>query len=315
MNTLAIVVPCYNEQEVLPETTKRLSRLLNELIEANRISKDSYILYVNDGSKDNTWKLIEEMHQNNPFIKGLKLSGNVGHQFALLAGLHHVTDKCDAAVSIDADLQDDVEVIKEMVKRYDDGDEVVYGARSSRDVDSFFNKHAAYGYYNFMRKLGVNSVFNHADYRLMSNKVLNHFKEYKESNLYIRGIIPLIGFSSSVVHYPRTERFAGESKYPLGKLIGLAVNGITSFSVKPLRLVFWLGLIILCLSFCAFLYAIGSYFYGVRVAGWTSVMISVWFLGSVMLIALGILGEYIGKIYSETKNRPKYFIDKTLTDK
>lgn len=313
MKALAIVVPCYNEEEVLHETTKRLSNLLNRLIQTNKISSESYILYVNDGSKDSTWPMIEELHHSNSLVRGLKLSRNVGHQFALLAGLNHVTDKCDAAVSIDADLQDDVNVIEQMVDRYDLGDEIVYGARSSRDVDTFINKHAAYGFYKFMRSLGVDSVFNHADFRLMSNKVLNHFKEYKESNLYIRGIIPQIGYASSVVEYPRTERFAGESKYPISKLLGLAINGITSFSVKPLRLVFWLGMITLVLSILAMFYALGSYFYGVRVAGWTSVIISVWFLGSVILLALGVIGEYIGKIYTETKNRPKYFVEKTLS--
>ncbi|WP_066629519.1 glycosyltransferase family 2 protein [Labilibacter marinus] len=314
MNTLAIVVPCYNEQEVLPETTKRLSDLLDRMIKANKVGSDSYILYINDGSKDNTWPMIEELHQSNTYVKGLKLSRNVGHQFALLAGLKHVTDNCDAAVSIDADLQDDIEVIQQMVDRYDNGDEIVYGARSSRDVDTFFTKHASYGFYNFMRSLGVDSVYNHADFRLMSNKVLNHFQEYKESNLYIRGIIPQIGYNSSIVEYPRAERFAGESKYPISKLISLAINGITSFSIKPLRIVFWLGIITLILSILAMFYALGSYFYGVRVAGWTSVIISVWFLGSVILLALGVIGEYIGKIYTESKDRPKYFVEKTLFD-
>ncbi len=309
---LSIVVPCYNEELVLQETTARLSAVLDSLIEKQKISSDSFILYVNDGSRDKTWTLIMSLHEGNPYVKGLNLAGNVGHQNALMAGLMVAKEYADILVSIDADLQDDVSVIEEMVDRYKEGYDIVYGVRSSRDSDTFFKKNTALAFYKLMSWLGVKSVYNHADYRLMSRRAVEQLENYKERNLFLRGIVPLIGYETTSVYYRRSERFAGESKYPLGKMFNFAIDGITSFSVRPLRLIATLGFLFLLCSLVAVVYTLYVYFKGDTVAGWASLMLSVWFLGSLILIAIGITGEYIGKIYLEVKERPRYNIEKFL---
>ena len=309
---LAIVVPCYKEEAVLHETHKRLSLLLDKLIAERHISQDSYILYVNDGSTDQTWPIIKDLHQNTPYACGLNLAGNVGHQNALMAGLMTAKGYADVLVSIDADLQDDVSVIEEMVDRYKEGYDIVYGVRSSRDSDTFFKKNTALAFYKLMSWLGVKSVYNHADYRLMSRRAVEQLGNYKERNLFLRGIVPLIGYETTSVYYRRSERFAGESKYPLSKMFNFAIDGITSFSVRPLRLIATLGFLFLLCSLVAVVYTLYVYFNGETVAGWASLMLSVWFLGSLILIAIGIVGEYIGKIYLEVKERPRYNIEKFL---
>lgn len=309
---LSIVVPCYNEEPVLQETTPRLSAVLDSLVEKRKISSDSFILYVNDGSRDKTWAIIESLHDANSYVKGLNLAGNVGHQNALMAGLMTAKGYADALVSIDADLQDDVSVIEEMVDRYKEGYDIVYGVRSSRDSDTFFKKNTALAFYKLMSWLGVKSVYNHADFRLMSRRAVEQLGNYKERNLFLRGIVPLIGYETTSVYYRRSERFAGESKYPLSKMFNFAIDGITSFSVKPLRLIASLGFLFLLCSLVAVVYTLYVYFNGETVAGWASLMLSVWFLGSLILIAIGIVGEYIGKIYLEVKERPRYNIEKFL---
>lgn len=309
---LSIVVPCYNEEPVLQETTARLSAVLDALVRRQKISPDSFILYVNDGSRDKTWTIIESLHDTNSYVKGLNLAGNVGHQNALMAGLMTAKGYADALVSIDADLQDDVSVIEEMVDRYKEGYDIVYGVRSSRDSDTFFKKNTALAFYKLMSWLGVKSVYNHADYRLMSRRAVEQLGNYKERNLFLRGIVPLIGYETTSVYYRRSERFAGESKYPLSKMFNFAIDGITSFSVKPLRLIASLGFLFLLCSLMAVVYTLYVYFNGETVAGWASLMLSVWFLGSLILIAIGIVGEYIGKIYLEVKERPRYNIEKFL---
>lgn len=313
MMRLSIVVPCYNEELVLQETTTRLGAVLESLIHKQKISSDSFILYVNDGSRDKTWSIIESLHSANPYVKGLNLAGNVGHQNALMAGLMTAKEGADILVSIDADLQDDVNVIEEMVDRYQEGYDIVYGVRSSRDSDTFFKKNTALAFYKLMSWLGVKSVYNHADYRLMSKRAVEQLGYYKERNLFLRGIVPLIGYETTSVYYRRSERFAGESKYPLSKMFNFAVDGITSFSVRPLRLIASLGFLFLFCSLIAVVYTLYVYFNGETVAGWASLMLSVWFLGSLILIAIGIVGEYIGKIYLEVKERPRYNIEKFLS--
>lgn len=310
---LSIIVPCYNEELVLQETTTRLGAVLESLIHKQKISSDSFILYVNDGSRDKTWSIIESLHSANPHVKGLNLAGNVGHQNALMAGLMTAKEGADILVSIDADLQDDVNVIEEMVDRYQEGYDIVYGVRSSRDSDTFFKKNTALAFYKLMSWLGVKSVYNHADYRLMSKRAVEQLGYYKERNLFLRGIVPLIGYETTFVYYRRSERFAGESKYPLSKMFNFAVDGITSFSVRPLRLIASLGFLFLFCSLIAVVYTLYVYFNGETVAGWASLMLSVWFLGSLILIAIGIVGEYIGKIYLEVKERPRYNIEKFLS--
>ena len=312
MIKLAIVIPCYNEEEVLNETSKRLLSVVNKLINNHKISQSSYILFVNDGSKDNTWNIIQTLNNSNAIFCGLCLSRNVGHQNALLAGLNFVADKCDAAISIDADLQDDVNAIEEMVDKYNEGNDIVYGVRKERKKDSFFKKHTALGFYKFMSALGVESVYNHADFRLMSSRALKALLEYKEKNLFLRGIMPLIGYKTDKVYYNRDARFAGESKYPFTKMLNFAVNGITSFSVKPLRIIFLVGITSLIISFISFIYILVSYFSGHIIQGWSSIMVSIWLLGSLVIISLGIIGEYVGKIYTEVKERPLYNIEKIL---
>ncbi|MDL2309333.1 glycosyltransferase family 2 protein [Bacteroidales bacterium OttesenSCG-928-B11] len=312
MVKLAIVVPCYNEEEVLNETSKRLLSVIDKLVHNNKISPESYILFVNDGSKDNTWMIISELHELNDTFCGLSVSRNVGHQKALLAGLEFVSDKCDVAISIDADLQDDVNAIEEMIDKHAQGNDIVYGVRSSREKDSFFKKHTALVFYKLMSALGVETVYNHADFRLMSSRALNALLEYKERNLFLRGIMPLIGYQTDKVYYKRDARFAGTSKYPFNKMLSFAINGITSFSVKPLRIISLVGVISLIISLISLIYILISYFSGNIIQGWSSMMASIWFIGSLIIISLGVIGEYVGKIYIEVKERPLFNIEKTL---
>ena len=309
---LYLVIPCYNEEEVLPETSKRLTAKLGAMIEMGLISQDSKIVFVNDGSKDHTWQLIRQYHEENPMIQGINLSRNKGHQSALLAGLMTVKEYCDMAISMDADLQDDVDAIDQFVEKYYEGCEVVYGVRSERKTDSFFKRASAQSFYKLMLHMGVEIVYNHADYRLMSRRALDEMEGFKEVNLFLRGIVPLIGFQSGVVTYERHERFAGESKYPLKKMLNFAFDGITSFSVKPIRMVTTLGIIIFAISILMLIYFLITWCIGWTVPGWTSIVVSVWAIGGLQLLARGIIGEYIGKIYMETKARPKFIVQEYL---
>lgn len=303
---LAIVVPCYKEEAVLHETHKRLSQLLDRLITEERISSKSYILYVNDGSTDHTWKIIKEFYKNTSYACGLNLAGNVGHQNALMAGLNTVKERCDAAISIDADLQDDVNVIPEMIERYMEGNDIVYGVRRERKTDTFFKRTTALAFYRLMKTMGAKSVYNHADYRLMSSRAIQQLCRFRERNLYLRGLVPLIGYQTACVYYNRDKRFAGESKYPFKKMLNFAIDGITSFSVKPVRMIFWLGCIFLLIALCVTIWTLRAYFLHNTVPGWSSLMISLWLVGGTILVSLGIVGEYIGKIYIEVKDRPRY---------
>ena len=313
MDRLALVVPCYNEEEVLEISAKELKRVLTDLIEKKKISEDSFVLFVNDGSKDKTWELIEKEHKESNMICGLKLAGNVGHQFALTAGLIAAKDMADITVSIDADLQDDTSVIEEMIDKYHEGKDIVYGVRNDRTKDSWFKRTTAQGFYKVMDVMGVKTVYNHADFRLMSKRAVEHFSQYGETNLYLRGMMPLIGYETDCVYYERKERVAGESKYPLKKMLALAWNGITSISVKPISMITGLGFLIIVLCILAAIYAFVSYFCGNVQPGWTSLILSIWFLGGVQLIAIGMIGQYIGKIYIEVKHRPRYNIETLLT--
>ena len=303
---LAIVVPCYKEEAVLHETHKRLSQLLDRLATKERISPKSYILYVNDGSTDRTWEIIKEFYKNTSYACGLNLAGNVGHQNALMAGLNAVKERCDAAISIDADLQDDVNVIPEMVERYMEGTDIVYGVRRERKTDTFFKRTTALAFYRLMKTMGAKSVYNHADYRLMSSRAIQQLCRFRERNLYLRGLVPLIGYQTACVYYNRDKRFAGESKYPFKKMLNFAIDGITSFSVKPVRMIFWLGCIFLLIALCVTIWTLRAYFLHDTVPGWSSLMISLWLVGGTILVSLGIVGEYIGKIYIEVKDRPRY---------
>lgn len=315
MDRLAIVVPCYNEEEVLSLASGALRDVLEDLIHKGKIADDSFILFVNDGSKDRTWELIEKEHADYPArVKGVKLAGNVGHQFALTAGLITAKDHSDVTVSIDADLQDDVNVIEEMIDKFHAGNDIVYGVRNDRSSDSFFKRFTAQGFYKMMAVMGVKTVYNHADFRLMSKRALEQFAKYRESNLFLRGMMPLIGYQTDCVYYERKERVAGESKYPLKKMLALAFNGISSFSVKPISLITALGVIIICMCFLAAVYALWSYFTGHVTAGWTSLILSIWFLGGVQLVSIGLIGQYIGKIYIEVKQRPRYNIETFLNE-
>ena len=314
MNTtkLIIVVPCYNEEEVLPETTVQLSAILSDMKEGGSIV-DGNILYVDDGSHDTTWQLIEKLSSENSYVKGLKLAHNVGHQQALWAGLEWAsTQPFDAIVSIDADLQDDVQAIKEMVNHYNQGKDIIYGVRKERKTDTFFKKHTAQLFYKLMRTLGGDIVYNHADFRLMSKRALKALIMHPERNLFLRGMVCSIGLPSSNVYYDRKERFAGESKYPFSKMLNFALDGITSFSVKPLRIITTFGLIFTLVAICMIGYALHSFILGQVIPGWTSLLISVWLIGGAILTAMGVIGEYIGKIYKEVKRRPRYFIEKEI---
>ena len=314
MDKLAIVVPCYNEEEVLKIASEALRGVLNDLIAKGKIAEDSFILFVNDGSKDKTWELIEEEHKLHPVqVCGVKLAGNVGHQFALTAGLITAKDMSDVTVSIDADLQDDINVIEEMIDKFHAECDIVYGVRKERKTDTFFKRVTAQGFYRLMDAMGVKSVYNHADFRLMSQRAVEQFSQYKETNLYLRGMMPLIGYQTDMVYYDRKERVAGESKYPLKKMLALAFNGISSFSVKPITMILGLGFFIVCVSVLAAVYALISYFTGHVVQGWTSLILSIWFLGGIQLLAIGLVGQYIGKIYIEVKHRPRYNIEKVLS--
>ncbi len=309
---LYMVVPCYNEQEVLPETAKRLIKKLDELISADVITENSKILFVNDGSKDFTWAVLTSLYNKSEYVCALGLSNNRGHQNALLAGMEKACEYADIIISMDADLQDDIDAIDEFVKEYYNGSDIVYGVRSSRGNDSFFKKNTALCFYRFMSFLGADIVHNHADYRLMSKRAVEALAQFSEVNLFLRGIVPLIGFKTSKIKYERGERFAGETKYPLGKMIALALNGITSFSIKPIRFITLLGGIVFSVSLMLMIYFLTVYLMGQTVEGWSTLAISIWGLGGIQLLSLGIIGEYIGKIYLETKARPKYIIQDFL---
>ncbi len=311
---LYLVIPCYNEEAVLPETSKRLKEKYDSLITAGKISSDSRIVFVNDGSKDKTWELIEELHKSDPVFRGICLSRNKGHQNALMAGLMTVKDECDAAIPMHADLQDDINAIDAMVNKYAEGYEVVYGVRSSRKKDTFFKRTTAQGFYKVMKAMGVETVYNHADYRLMSARALNALAEFDEVNLFLRGIVPMVGFKSTEVTYERGERFAGESKYPLKKMIAFATEGITSMSIKPIRMIATLGMLVFLVSIGVLIYSIVRKFTGDTVPGWAFLAVSIWALGGIQLLAIGVIGEYIGKIYLETKHRPKYIVSEYLND-
>lgn len=313
-NKLYMVIPCYNEQEVLPETSKRLKEKLSTLVKAGKIDPESRIIFVNDGSKDRTWEIVRRLHEEDPVFGGVNLSRNRGHQNALLAGLMTVKDHADMAISMDADLQDDINAIDEMVEKYLNGTDIVYGVRSSRAKDTFFKKATAEGFYKLMNTMGVNTVFNHADYRLMSKRALEGLAEFREVNLFLRGIVPMIGYSTDVVYYERGERFAGESKYPLGKMLSFAIEGITSLSTKPIRMITFLGFFIFLVSIGILIYSLVRHFMGATIVGWTTLMVSVWAIGGLILLSLGVVGEYIGKIYLETKARPRFLIEEFLND-
>lgn len=311
---LAIVIPCYNEQEALPVSIPALLALIDEMAAQGLVRPESYILCSDDGSRDDTWDTIERFHQSDKRVKGIALAHNRGHQYALLAGLMAVTDKCDAAVSIDADLQDDIRAIVEMVEHYLNGDDIVYGVRSSRATDTWFKRTTAHAFYRFQKTMGLDTIYDHADYRLMSNRALHLLSQYGESNLFLRGIIPSIGLRSSIVTYARAARVAGESKYPLKKMIDLSIDGITSFSAKPMRMIFMTGLLLLVITLGVAVWVLIAYFTHRTISGWSSLMLSVWFLGSLILMGIGIVGAYIGKIFIEVKQRPRYAIDRTLWD-
>ena len=311
---LYVVIPCYNEEEVLDETAKQIGKKLKSLIKANKISKKSKVMFVNDGSKDKTWEKILNLHETNSLFTGICLSRNKGHQNALLAGLLTAKNYADVVISMDADLQDDINAIDEMIDKYLAGSDVVYGVRSSRKKDSWFKRCTAETFYKIMKFLGVNIVFNHADYRLTSKRVLEALDGYEEVNLFLRGIFPLIGYKSDVVYYERNKRFAGESKYPLKKMLHFAWDGITSFSVKPIRLILNLGILIFIISLLVTIYCIVVKLVGYTVDGWTFLACSIWLVGGVQMLSLGIVGEYIGKIYSESKKRPRYHIARNLEE-
>lgn len=306
---LTIVVPCYNEEDVLPETMQRLKDLMVDLINEKLISKQSNILFVDDGSRDRTWELIYKEGLQSEYVKGLKLSRNAGHQNALLAGLFTAKDASDCIISIDADLQDDINVIRNFLEKFQDGCDIVYGVRRGRDTDTFFKRSTAQAFYKLMKGLGVNLVYNHADFRLMSKRAITELENFQEVNMFLRGVVPLLGFRSDVVYYNRLERQAGETKYPLNKMLAFAFDGITSFSVSPIRMVLTIGFISFFMSLVFGGYFLTLKFLGNTETGWTSLITSIWLIGGLQLIAIGIIGEYIGKIYKETKQRPKYIVE------
>lgn len=310
---LYMIIPCYNEEEVLHETAKQLKEKYQDLIKQQSISEKSRIVFVNDGSKDKTWQIIESLHKEEPeLFSGINLARNSGHQNAVLAGLMTVKELCNMAITMDADLQDDINTIDAMVEKYYEGNQVVYGVRNSRETDTFFKKFTAESFYKFMKSMGADVVYNHADFRLMSKRVLQELSNFKEVNLFLRGMVPLIGFQSCNVYYERHERFAGESKYPLKKMLAFAINGITSFSTKPLKMITFLGLIMSTVSLIAFIWAFITKFTGHSEIGWSSTICSIWLIGGLQLFCLGIIGEYIGKIYHEVKQRPRYIVSEFL---
>jgi len=309
---LYIVVPCYNEQEALPQSHERLSQLMDDMIEQGTIAQESKMLYVDDGSRDDTWEIIDKLASESNSVAGVKLACNSGHQNALMAGLAAAADHCDITVSIDADLQDDINVIPQMVDRYKDGCDIVFGVRKERKTDTWFKRTTASIFYRLMKRLGVSTIENHADYRLMSRRAVLALLDYKERNLFIRGIVTKLGYKTDCVYYDRSARIAGESKYPFRKMVNFAIDGITSFSVKPVRLVFGVGVLFLIIALIMLIYVLCAYFMGRAVSGWPSLFLSVWLVGAFILIGLGIIGEYVGKIYTEVKNRPRYNIDTTV---
>lgn len=306
---LTIVVPCYNEEEILAYTFTELKSLMKNMVEEDMVSPNSKILFVDDGSKDRTWSIIYKETLRNEYIKGIKLSRNVGHQNALLAGLFAAKERSDCIISIDADLQDEILCIKEFVRKYKEGYEIVYGVRKKRSTDTFFKRVTAQGFYKLMKSMGVDLVYNHADYRLMSKRAVHELEQFEEGNLFLRGIVPLIGFNTTSVYYERKERIAGETKYPLKKMLSFALDGITSFSIKPIRLVLFMGLASFLVSMLFAVYFLSLKFFGNTELGWTSLITSIWLIGGLQLIAVGLVGEYIGKIYREVKRRPKYIVD------
>ena len=311
-NILYIVIPCYNEEAVIRETARQVAIKMQQLYEKELISEKSKVLFVDDGSKDMTWPMIEALHAENPMYTGVKLSRNKGHQNALVAGLSVAVKYADMIISMDADLQDDIGAIDGFVQKYYEGCEVVYGVRSARTTDTFFKRFTAQSFYKVMKAMGVDIVYDHADYRLMSKRAVEEMLQFKEVNLFLRGIVPLVGFKSDKVYYERNERFAGESKYPLKKMLAFATDGITSMSVKPIRLITVLGFLIFIISLCMLAYSLVRHFTGHTSIGWSSMFVSIWALGGLQLLAIGIIGEYIGKIYMETKGRPKFIIEKEL---
>ncbi|NLL79086.1 MAG: glycosyltransferase family 2 protein [Clostridiales bacterium] len=312
MKTIWLVLPCYNEEQVLPETARQLREIMIDLMQREKIAKDSKIAMVNDGSKDHTWEIIQKLHEQDGIYTGINLSRNRGHQNALLAGLMTAKKYADAAISLDADLQDDVGVIEKFIDEFEKGNDIVYGVRSSRKTDTFFKRFTAEGFYHVMKTLGVDLVFNHADYRLMSKRAMDGLEEFEEVNLFLRGIVPQIGYHTAIVEYERHERFAGESKYPLKKMLSFAFDGISSFSVKPMRMIIHAGALMFLISMAMLIYSLVRKFMGETIVGWTSLMVSIWMVGGIQLLCLGIIGEYIGKIYSETKKRPRYIIESIL---
>ncbi len=315
MKTIWLVIPCYNEKEVLPETSKQLQGIMEDLIKREKISKASRVAFVNDGSKDTTWEIIVELHRENPLFVGINLAHNRGHQNALFAGLMTAKEYADAAISLDADLQDDVAAIEQFIDKFLEGKDIVYGVRSTRETDTRFKRGTAHAFYKVMNAMGADTLEDHADYRLMSKRALEALSEYGEVNLFLRGIVPTIGYDTDVVYYQRHERFAGESKYPLKKMLSFAVEGITSFSIKPIRMITGLGVLLFSVSVIMLIYFMVLWLLGYTVAGWTTIVISVWGIGGLQLLALGVIGEYIGKAYLEVKHRPRYQIESVLYQK
>ena len=314
MTKLYIAVPCYNEEEVLPDSSGKLLDKMNKMIESGKITSDSRIVFIDDGSKDKTWQIISDLHEQNGMFQGIKLSCNRGHQNALLCGLMTLKDKCDAIISIDADLQDDIEVFDEMVEKFEGGCDVVYGVRSKRETDTFFKRFTAEGYYKILDKLGAKVLFNHADFRLMSSRACETLSQFKEVNLFLRGMVPMVGYKSDIVYYERSERLLGESKYPLKKMLALAFEGITSLSTTPIKMISRAGLIIFLISIVMLIYFLVRFFMGATIEGWASLAVSIWAIGGLQLLAIGVIGEYIGKIYLETKARPRFVVETYLGD-
>ena len=314
MTKLYLAIPCYNEEEVLRDSAEKLNNKYNEMIKDGKISDESKIVFIDDGSKDKTWSIIEQLHKENPVFQGIKLTRNRGHQNALLCGLMTLKDRADAVISIDADLQDDIDTFDEMIAKYEEGCDVVYGVRSKRETDTFFKRFTAESFYKILNKMGAKVIFNHADFRLMSKRALQAFSLYKETNIFLRGMVPLVGYKSDIVTYERFERLAGKSKYPLKKMLALAWEGITSMSIQPIRMITWLGVIVFAVSIIMIIYSLVSFFCGFTVSGWASILCSIWAIGGLQLLAIGIIGEYIGKIYLETKRRPRFIIEKILDD-
>lgn len=309
---LYIVIPCYNEEEVLNETSRRILAILDRMEGEGLVATESRMLFVDDGSRDRTWQIIQQLHAADFHVSGVKLAANSGHQNALLAGLLTTSDKADIMVSIDADLQDDAEVIPDMVRKYNEGNDIVYGVRKSRQTDNWFKRTSADIFYRIMQALGAKTIYNHADFRLMSRRAVRQLSNYRERNLFLRGLVPLLGYRSDIVYYDRARRFAGESKYPLGKMLNFALDGITSFSIRPLRLLFHLGLFFILIALCILIWVLYKYITGDVVTGWSSLILSIWFVGGCVLTGLGITGEYVGKIYLEVKDRPRYNIEQIL---